>query len=429
MNVLGIDVGFSITQETSSFCLVSIDSRRREVNLTEGPKRFALHQASSVFQRLSSYGNIGWVSIDAPLTLERLNHRPESGRSVDKRFSRGAFHSSHRGPQPGSISVPKQGWPLYEAGMDLLEKLRAGKLGTYVPFESFRGVLSGGAIECIPKLTQALLVPRDVVRERKGNVDEHLFPLLFAREGLERPALNRALGGYKFSPDLEEVIGEISSGPKRYHEELAAIVAAVQGVLLATGRASVVGRVGDSEGYFALPHRDDWHPDWRAVFESTRANGVEVINLDSSASVASAAEGVASAPDNQYTRLMAELEAFVRERDWEQFYSPKNLAMALSVEVAEIVEHFQWLTQEQSRNLPPAKLAEVEQEIGDVMIYLAELANKLGIDPLEAARAKLDVNKRKYPTTLVKGKASKYTEYADAIDIHLAAGDPEARFR
>ncbi len=105
------------------------------------------------------------------------------------------------------------------------------------------------------------------------------------------------------------------------------------------------------------------------------------------------------------------IRAFTEERDWEQFHSPKNLAMALSVEVAEIVEHFQWLTEEQSRKLPPAKLAEVREEIGDVMIYLTELAEKLGIDPVEAAKAKLEINGRKYPATLVQGKASKYTEY------------------
>ncbi len=105
------------------------------------------------------------------------------------------------------------------------------------------------------------------------------------------------------------------------------------------------------------------------------------------------------------------ITAFIKERDWEQFHSPKNLAMALSVEVSEVVEHFQWLTQEQSRNLPADKLAEVREEIGDVMIYLTELSQKLGIDPVEAAKAKLEINTKKYPAALVKGKASKYTEY------------------
>jgi dCTP diphosphatase len=109
--------------------------------------------------------------------------------------------------------------------------------------------------------------------------------------------------------------------------------------------------------------------------------------------------------------LRSAISAFIQERDWEQFHSPKNLAMALSVEVAEIVEHFQWLTEEDSKNLPPGKLAEVREEIGDVMIYLTELADKLGIDPVEAAKAKMTINGQKYPAELVKGKASKYTEY------------------
>jgi dCTP diphosphatase len=109
--------------------------------------------------------------------------------------------------------------------------------------------------------------------------------------------------------------------------------------------------------------------------------------------------------------LRSAISAFIQERDWEQFHSPKNLAMALSVEVAEIVEHFQWLTEEDSKNLPPGKLTEVREEIGDVMIYLTELADKLGIDLVEAARAKMAINEQKYPAELVKGKASKYTEY------------------
>jgi dCTP diphosphatase len=105
------------------------------------------------------------------------------------------------------------------------------------------------------------------------------------------------------------------------------------------------------------------------------------------------------------------IRMFIEERDWEQFHSPKNLAMALSVEASEIVEHFQWLTEEQSKNLPSEKMAKIREEIGDVMIYLTELADKLGIDPVEAARAKVAINEQKYPVELVKGKASKYTEY------------------
>jgi len=116
--------------------------------------------------------------------------------------------------------------------------------------------------------------------------------------------------------------------------------------------------------------------------------------------------------DSNVEELRVDVKAFIEERDWAQFHSPKNLAMALSVEVSEVVEHFQWLTEEESRNLPPEKLAEVREEVGDVMIYLTELAEKLGIDPLEAARAKLEINRRKYSADLVRGKASKYTEYS-----------------
>jgi dCTP diphosphatase len=109
--------------------------------------------------------------------------------------------------------------------------------------------------------------------------------------------------------------------------------------------------------------------------------------------------------------LRGAIKRFVEERDWERFHSPKNLAIALSVEVSEVVEHFQWLTQEQSRNLPPEKVGEVAQEIGDVMIYLVELSDLLGVDPIEAATEKVATNSRKYPADLVRGRAAKYTEY------------------
>lgn len=84
--------------------------------------------------------------------------------------------------------------------------------------------------------------------------------------------------------------------------------------------------------------------------------------------------------------------------------------MALSVEVAEIVEHFQWLTQAQSNNLDPVKLAQIEAEIGDVMIYLTLLADRLGIDAVKAATEKMRLNEEKYPVEKAKGIAAKYTE-------------------
>ncbi len=109
--------------------------------------------------------------------------------------------------------------------------------------------------------------------------------------------------------------------------------------------------------------------------------------------------------------LIKRLRTFAKERDWEKFHSPKNLAMALSVEVSEVVELFQWLTAEESYNLSPEKLQRLKEEIGDVMIYLTKLSDKFGIDPVEAAKKKIEINEKKYPADLVRGKAKKYSEY------------------
>lgn len=109
--------------------------------------------------------------------------------------------------------------------------------------------------------------------------------------------------------------------------------------------------------------------------------------------------------------LQRRLREFARVREWEQFHSPKNLAMALIVEAAELVEHFQWLTQEQSRTLPPEKMAEVEQELADVFIYLLRISDMLGVDLMHAAEKKILVNERKYPADKVRASSKKYTEY------------------
>ena len=110
-------------------------------------------------------------------------------------------------------------------------------------------------------------------------------------------------------------------------------------------------------------------------------------------------------------QLAEHLRRFAAERDWEQFHSPKNLAMALSVEVAEIAEHFQWLTEEQSRELDDAKCCEVSEELADTLIYLVRLADQLGIDLLGAAERKLAINEAKYPAEKVRGSPKKYSEY------------------
>lgn len=109
--------------------------------------------------------------------------------------------------------------------------------------------------------------------------------------------------------------------------------------------------------------------------------------------------------------LQIKLQNFADARDWDQFHSPKNLTMALSVEVSELVECFQWLTEEQSQNLSLKQRQAVIDEIADVQIYLLRLATKLNIHVLKAVEQKMLKNEAKYPVELVKGSAKKYTEY------------------
>lgn len=108
--------------------------------------------------------------------------------------------------------------------------------------------------------------------------------------------------------------------------------------------------------------------------------------------------------------LTLALRDFAKEREWEQFHSPKNLASALTVEASELLEHFQWLTEEQSRSLTAQKKADVGAEAADVLLYLLQLCDKLQIDLVEAARTKLAVNAEKYPVARAIGSSKKYTE-------------------
>ena len=108
--------------------------------------------------------------------------------------------------------------------------------------------------------------------------------------------------------------------------------------------------------------------------------------------------------------VQAALEQFVNEREWQPYQSPKNLAMALTGEVGELVEHFQWLTQEESSDLTSEHLSEVRDEMADVFIYLVRLADKLGVDLIAAAEQKIHKNALKYPVEKSKGNQTKYTK-------------------
>jgi dCTP diphosphatase len=109
-------------------------------------------------------------------------------------------------------------------------------------------------------------------------------------------------------------------------------------------------------------------------------------------------------------RLRDQLRDFAAARDWDQFHSPKNLAMALAGEAGELLENFQWLTEEQSRRPSPETLAAAGEEVADILLYLIRLSDKLGIDPIAAANAKLVANAAKYPVDKARGNARKYTE-------------------
>ncbi len=109
--------------------------------------------------------------------------------------------------------------------------------------------------------------------------------------------------------------------------------------------------------------------------------------------------------------LRERIREFAFARKWENYHTPKNLAMALIVEAAELVERFQWLSPEESEKLDPERREQVRQELADVLIYLTRLADLLEIDLLKAATDKLEINARKYPVEQALGNAAKYTEF------------------
>jgi NTP pyrophosphatase (non-canonical NTP hydrolase) len=116
-------------------------------------------------------------------------------------------------------------------------------------------------------------------------------------------------------------------------------------------------------------------------------------------------------PGGELDQLRAIVRQFVEERDWDQFHTPKNLASALTVEAAELLEHFQWLQHGRADELGADKLAEVRHEMADVLVYLVRLADKLDVDLLAAVQDKMVLNRAKYPADQVRGDARKYYEY------------------
>lgn len=123
---------------------------------------------------------------------------------------------------------------------------------------------------------------------------------------------------------------------------------------------------------------------------------------------------MASLTDDSATvaELKSRVLAFVRERDWEQFHSPKNLSMALAAETGELMEHFLWTTPEASQAIAqdPARRGKIADEVADVVIYALEFANITGLDVAAAIEAKMAANAKKYPVEKARGRSDKYTE-------------------
>ena len=109
--------------------------------------------------------------------------------------------------------------------------------------------------------------------------------------------------------------------------------------------------------------------------------------------------------------LKTQLKEYACRREWQKFHSPKNLAMALSVEAAELLEHFQWLTEEASYNLMPEKKTQISHEMADILVYLVRMADQLDINLIKAIEDKMLINEQRYPAEKVKGSAKKYTYY------------------
>jgi dCTP diphosphatase len=130
-----------------------------------------------------------------------------------------------------------------------------------------------------------------------------------------------------------------------------------------------------------------------AAIRQTKCNGTDIMS------------------DDEFQDLEERLRNFAEERDWDQFHSPKNLSMALITEAAELVEHFQWLTEKESTLIQGDKLEAVRMELADIQIYLIRIADKLNVDLLDAVDKKIAINEQKYPVDKVKGQNKKYTEY------------------
>ncbi|MGE5495404.1 MAG: hypothetical protein ACM3S4_08920 [Burkholderiales bacterium] len=265
MQVLGIDLGFSSKYKTSCYCAFKVDSDTKEIGFLLEPTKFNYKDKTVISMIRTNAFDV--ITLDAPMTPKHIDEtekvKPKTGRMIEKAFSVDIFHGSKRGPQPSSIAVPKQGWPFYCAGMKFSSNLKPYR---YLSINDIQNGRTTGIYEVIPKLTQALLAPRDVLIKRKAQIDNYLFPVLFHSDSQYRYLINNILNEYYFSLEIEDYIQSISKNTKIYHEELAAFVCAFQAFIINIGRASIIGFDGDYEAYYALPDTSYWEREWLDCF-------------------------------------------------------------------------------------------------------------------------------------------------------------------
>ncbi len=301
--LLGIDFGYSTS--TASLGYIRFETQTRDDKLiisvaSPSATTTLTNFLTDILQEVCDDG-VSLIALDAPISPQRLLERPSSGRQVEKRFSRGDFHNSRRGPQPSSISVPRQGWPLYVGAMDLMDRLN--NIGFKMPciegaYENASVSLIGNVcVEVCPKMTQSLLAPKSLVVNRPKKrglpsfyrqIDNWLFSHLFVTAAPEDPkpsgglqpqwGANRrdmcSLLGDRFCIDnsVWDEAARISSVTplSKRHELIGAFVAGFQGAIALAGASVVVGARGDYEGYYVLPSK--WHSDWSEVWNSTQRN-------------------------------------------------------------------------------------------------------------------------------------------------------------
>jgi hypothetical protein len=304
--ILGIDFGYATEAESLGYI-------KFKTEVKDGVTTIALESKAEVSTLVAfketvlktQADSVSLIAIDAPITPKKIATKPDSGRQVEMRFSRGGFNNSKRGPQPSSISVPKQGWPLYCGAMELLNELT--KLGFPMPAitvegeKSFLSLNQKACVEVCPKMTQALLTTKSRIKSRPNNqhkpafyrqIDNWLFPHLFVTDhpeplnpangtqpawGADRQAMCELLGKKVcIDKSVWDEANRISaSNPLGMrHEFIGAFVSGFQGALALAGVAIAVGVAGDHEGYYILP--SSWHNDWCGEWTDTARDGDSV---------------------------------------------------------------------------------------------------------------------------------------------------------